>query len=349
MYKFLYVLVISAGLFSAAAGYFCWQMYWVEPERGAAPVMIEFKAGESAGELANRLEAAKIIGSARIFKWYLQRKKWDTKIAAGYFTFFPGENISSVADALINPSASSVKLLFKEGQTVRDYGHNVLEYNGIAQAEELQELTGFQAVDYRWNKDMPIPKDFSGDFDFLKDKPKYLGLEGYLFPDTYFVNKTDGVEKLARLMLQNFGKKLTPEIRSEISRQDKTIHEVATMASLIEAEAREDADRRLISDILWRRLSIGMALQLDSTVNYVTGESKPAVSAEEMLVDSPYNTYKYRGLPPGPINNPGLEALRAAVYPEKNDYWFFLSGKDGKMYYAKTLDEHNKNKYKYLK
>ena len=117
----------------------------------------------------------------------------------------------------------------------------------------------------------------------------------------------------------------------------------------MEAEAREEKDRLLVADIIWRRLAIGMPLQLDSTVNYVTGGKKPAISSAEQLIDSPYNTYKYAGLPLGPIDNPGLESIRATIYPEKNDYWFFLSGKDGVMYYAKNLAGHNENKNKYLK
>ncbi len=138
-------------------------------------------------------------------------------------------------------------------------------------------------------------------------------------------------------------------MRAEIARQNKKIHEIITMASLIEAEARNDADRRMVSDVLWRRLAIGMGLQLDSTVNYLTGNDKPAVSFDETQINSLYNTYKYRGLPPGPINNPSLSSILAAVYPEKNEYWFFLADKEGTIHFSKTLEEHNNFKYQYLK
>jgi UPF0755 protein len=224
-----------------------------------------------------------------------------------------------------------------------------LEGKGLFQAEELHEAVGFPAVDYRQSKDLPQLADWPAQFDFLKDKPKYVGLEGYLFPDTYRVYADATIKDIVTKMLENFGKKLTPEMRLEIAKQKKTIFQVVTVASLVEAEARSDADRHLVADIIWRRLAFGMPLQLDSTVNYATGGKKAAISLAEQALNSPYNTYRYPGLPLGPINNPALTALQSAIYPEENNYWYFLTGTDGKMYYAKDLNGHNINKYRYLK
>ncbi len=184
---------------------------------------------------------------------------------------------------------------------------------------------------------------------WTKDAPDLKGREGYLFPDTYLFNKSYPLNVLIKMMTDNFEKKITPELRQEIERQGKNLPEIIIATSLIEAEARTAEDRKLVADIIWRRLANNMPLQLDSTVNYVTGEKKPAISLKEQDIDSPYNTYKYKGLPPGPINNPGLESIEAAIYPQKNNYWYFLTGKDGKMYYAKNLEEHNLNKMKYLR
>jgi len=120
------------------------------------------------------------------------------------------------------------------------------------------------------------------------------------------------------------------------------------MASVIEREVRSEEDRALVSDIFWKRVEAGRGLEADSTVNYITGHSKPSVSYEETRIDHPWNTYKYRGLPPGPIGNPSLSSLIAAIRPKANPYWYFLTDPQGKVYYGRTLEEHSANR-KYLR
>lgn len=329
-----------------AAGYVSWRVFWIKPDPQAGIMLFEISEGENLDSISRELYSAG-FAHTRFLDWYLRLKGWDKKIQSGVFELRLGLSIRDLAKILTNPEAAEMKLTFIEGQNLRDYGH-FLEYNGIAMAEELHELVGFPTVDYRWTKDMPAPKDFSSQFDFLKNKPRYISLEGYLFPDTYRFKKSAGAEEIVTKLLENFGRKLTPELRVEISRQGKSIFEIITMASLIEAEAREEKDRRMVADILWRRLAIGMPLQVDSSVNYITGQKKPAISSAEQKIDSLYNTYKYPGLPLGPINNPGLSVIRAAIYPEKNDYWFFLSDKEGAIHYAKNLKEHSENREKAL-
>ena len=151
--------------------------------------------------------------------------------------------------------------------------------------------------------------------------------EGHLFPDTYRFYKTSKPEQVMARMRENFDKKLAPEILAEIKKQNKTLRDIIIMASLLEEEVKSTEDRKLAAGILWKRLKLGMGLQVDSAPD----------------------TYRYRGLPPGPISNPGLDAILAAVYPAPSPYLYYLSGKDGKTRYAKTLDEHALNKYKYLK
>ncbi|MBU0545924.1 endolytic transglycosylase MltG [Patescibacteria group bacterium] len=329
-------------------GYVNYQTYWMKPSAGAQDVSIEIKEGESVAQLANELKQAEVIKNIWLFKRYLAKNGMDKKLQVGTFVMKPNMNIKSVALILNDPHIASTKVLFKEGETVKDYGDE-LEKSDLMRSAEFQGLVGYPAVNYCLNESLDKPKDFSDEFDFLLDKPKCLGLEGYLFPDTYFFANDAPAEVVARKMLENFGVKLDSGLRAEIARQNKTIHEIITMASLIEAEAREESDRALVSDVLWRRNSVGMGLELDSTVNYLTGNSKPSISFTEKEINSLYNTYKYRGLPPGPINNPSLSAIKAAIYPEKNDYWFFLADKEGKVHFGKTLEEHNQLKYKYLK
>jgi len=181
------------------------------------------------------------------------------------------------------------------------------------------------------------------------------GKEGYLFPDTYRVYASSTPAEIADKMLANFEVKVTPEMRAEIKRQGKTLEDIIIMASLIEKEAPvdysldEDRDARIVSGIFWNRMKIGQGLQSDATLSYILKDNKDQHSGGELEVDSPYNTYKYRGLPPGPIANPGLLAIKAAVSPLATSYYYFLTTPDKKIFYAKTYEEHLQNKYKYLK
>ena len=148
-------------------------------------------------------------------------------------------------------------------------------------------------------------------------------------------------------MIVNFDKKLNSDLRQQILEQKKTIFDVITMASLLEKEVRTLEDKKIVSGILWKRLSVGMALQLDCTVNYVTGKNHPGVLIKDTKINSPYNTYKYPGLPKGPISNPGMNSIIATLNPTKTDYWFYLT--DGTTHFSKTAEEHSAKKAKYLK
>ena len=173
-----------------------------------------------------------------------------------------------------------------------------------------------------------------------------INKEGYLFPDTYFLPDTARPKSVLNLMLGTFDEKIKSV--SGLATSTKSLNEILTMASIIEAEALDKESRRIISGILWKRIQIGMPLQVDATFSYVNGESTFQLSLDDLKIDSPYNTYKYKGLPPGPINNPGIDAIEAALYPKTSKYLYFLTGHDGKMYYGRTFEEHKRNKAKYL-
>lgn len=194
----------------------------------------------------------------------------------------------------------------------------------------------------------------------VKDIEEYLGgkidpnLEGYLFPDTYEIYPEEGIEEIVERMLNNFdkkvrsrfGKELTPlEIESLTGLSSNTI----IMASLLEKEVQTLEDKKIVSGILWKRLENNMPLQIDATITYITGKKSTKITKEELKIDSPYNTYKYKGLPAGPICNPGLESIEAAIYPELSSFWFYLSTPDGQTIFSKTLKEHNIAKEKYLR
>jgi len=251
--------------------------------------------------------------------------------------------------------ADEETLTIPEGWSVQDIGQ-YLERTGKWTSQDFLNIVGWPRVDYRNQKSKTKPVDFSGQYDFLADKPGYYGLEGYLFPDTYRVYASSTVTEIVDKMLANFDQKLTPKMRAEIKAQGKTINEVIILASIIEKEApinyQKDDNRsaRIISGIFWNRIGIGQGLQSDATLSYIFNDNKSQHSGRDLEIDSPYNTYKYRGLPPGPICNPGILAIEAAIYPIATDYYYFLTSKDGgEVYYARNYDEHLQNKYKYLR
>lgn len=191
--------------------------------------------------------------------------------------------------------------------------------------------------------------DWRDDYAFLTDAPARASLEGYLFPDTYRIFASSTAEEITRKMLSNFDSKLTPEMLQEIQRQKKTLPQIVTMASIVEKEVTSVADMKIVAGIFWDRIKNGQALESCATLAYVLGENKAQYSYEDTRIDSPYNTYLHRDLPPGPIANPGLNALTAAIYPTYTDYNYFLSRPDtGATVFSKTYEEHTKNKQKYL-
>jgi UPF0755 protein len=253
---------------------------------------------------------------------------------------------------LVYKSELTIKVL--EGWTVDDLDNYLISFGKLDRAS-LDKIIGLPKIDYRQFASS-TPPDLSEKFSFLKDKPSYYSLEGFLFPDTYRVYEDASAADIVDKMLTNFDKKLTPQMRTDIAAQGKTIYEVVIMASLIEKEApinysdAENKDARIVSDIFWGRIDSGQALQSDATLTYLLADNNASHSGADLEIDSPYNTYKYKGLPPTPICNPGLRALEAAIYPIKTNYNYFLTSRDGKnIYYAKTYEEHLNNKYKYLK
>lgn len=178
-----------------------------------------------------------------------------------------------------------------------------------------------------------------------------VSFEGYLAPNTYRVYATASVADIIGVLEGQREKEFTPDLKKTITGQGRTIHQILTLASILEKEVRAKEDKAKVSDIFWRRHDVGMGLQADSTVHYVVGkEGDVFTSAEDRAVKNLWNTYQYPKLPPGPISNPSLDSIMAAVKPNPNDYWYFLTTLDtGEVKYARTLTEHNENVRKFLK
>ncbi len=224
---------------------------------------------------------------------------------------------------------------------------------GIVKSEdEFYALVGKPAYNYKVHNELAPKLDFvsTSSFDyFFHYKSKNLSYEGYFLPDTYRVYADAKPIEIIEKIFDNLNTKITPQMRSDAMAQGKSWEEILTMASVVEKEAPTADSMGMVADIFWRRENAGWPLQSCATVNYVTGKSDPAVTAKDKDVNSLFNTYLYPGLPLGPISNPSLTAIKATIYPTKNDNWYFMSGTDGAMHYAKTLDEHNRNVRKYLR
>lgn len=306
------------------------------------------KKGDNLFQIAERLEELDLIKNRFLFNFYVILRGEQRKLQAGEYLFSPGMSASEISQKIISGDVIKEKITIIEGWNLRDIAW-YFENLGMFQAEELFELIGFPLIDYSLTEELPTPKDFSDEFGFLEDKPKNVNLEGYLFPDTYEVNRGRELELIVRKMLSNFDKKLTPDLREEIKIQEKSIFEIITMASLLEKEVKTSEEKKLASGVLWKRLANNIPLQVDASITYITGEKTIKVSKEDTEIDSPYNTYKYKGLPLGPICNPGLESILAAIYPEDSFYWFYLSIPGGETIFSKNYEEHNLAKAKYLK
>ena len=260
------------------------------------PAVVRIEEGSSVRSVSLKLKSEKIIRSRTIFE--------------GFVVLYGGEKRLIPSDYLFETKTP----VFEVARRIAK-GETGLPPNSVTIPEGFTREEIAQALAAKLSS-----------FDKVKFTAMTKDKEGYLFPDTYFFLSGDNEETAVKLMTENYEKKVAP-LRPEIAAQNKTEKDIIIMASLIEGEANGDTDRGYISGILWRRLSIGMALQVDVAME----------------------TYKSRGLPKAPIGNPGLESIKAAIHPVKSNYLYYLHDPQGNIHYATSFEEHKQNKLKYLK
>lgn len=313
--------------------------------------IFEIREGDDLQKISSELVQQGYVRSRSLFKFAVVFAGSSKNLMFGDYFFERPLSLIEIARRIGEGifGIERVKVTIPEGSNL--YEISVLfEHAGMFAKKEFFSVTGVPGVDYSEAVagSAPILRDFSSEANLLLQKPRLVSLEGYLFPDTYFFLRSDTPEKVIVKMLANLERKVTPELREEITRQGKNIHDVLTVASLLEEEARKDEDRRIISGILWKRIEKGMPLQVDAALTYVTGKASLSLTGGDLRQDSPYNTYRHKGLPLGPVSNPGLAAFDAALHPAKTPYLFYLSDRRGKLYYGKTHEGHVANKRKYL-
>lgn len=323
-------------------------LFLAPPSGDSAEKIFVIKKGEGVHEISQHLKEQNVVRNKLIFETYVWLKHIQGKFQAGEHNLRQNMTIWEIVPVLTSVgdlNERDIKIL--EGWNNTEIA-NYLEQEGVVSKDMFMgAAANYDLVNYG--------------YEFLADRPMGATFEGYLFPDTYRIYKELPAELLGgededaatarhiiKKMLSNFDQKLSADLRAEIARQKKTIFEIITMASVVEKEARGD-DMAMVADIFWRRIEEGIALQSDATVNYATGKYETQPSYDDLKIDSGYNTYKYRGLPEGPIGNPSVEAIRAAIYPKTNNFWYFLTTGDGRMIYSRNFDEHKANKLKYLR
>lgn len=344
MRTFFLVLLVALLL---PLGWYANAAYWA---KGDAKTLATFSIpqGASARDVGAELARSRVISSELAFRLYLKLHAGATRFQPGTYTLPVHGSIEAAITEVTKPVMQKEKTLrIIEGWSLYEIGAEI-ERLGIGTKDEFFALTGYPATDYRTRSVRPVratsTHDWKEEFPILLDKPDYVSLEGYLFPDTYRFASDATPEDVVRRLLREFTEKFSPELATAAEKQGKSVFEAVTMASILEREVRGEVDRRMVSDLLWRRLAEGWPLQVDSSVNYVTRKGDPSITYADRDLDSPYNTYKYKGLPLGPISNPGLDSLQAALEPKKNPYWFFLTTKTGEVKYGRTIEEHAANR-----
>jgi len=338
--KIFLIIIILAAAFTGLA----WQKTNNPADPNGADRFFTVNAGESTNQISENLFSQKLIKSKLAFETYVWARGWEGTIKAGEHTLSPKLSVREIAGALVRGDTinreTDIKII--EGWRINDIDKYLAD-NQILAAGEFKALA---------DNELQVKSAKLKAFDFLNNIPESATLEGYLFPDTYRVFKDSSAEDIAAIMLANFDRKLNPELWNEIERQGKSVHEIITMASLIEKEVRTAEDMKIVSGIFWNRINNGQALQSCATLAYIIGVNKTQYSEEDTKIDSPYNTYQNRGLPPGPIANPGLNAINAAIYPTPNNYNFFLTAEvngEDKVIYSETFEDHVRNKGIYLR
>lgn len=328
---FLIILLLLIGATYWGHTFLSRQYAPVDPQDNR-PIDVRIPANSTARDIAVQLEEQGLIHSERAFLSYCRKEGLDGQLKAGHYVFTRSQSVAEIAGAIARGAVVTKTITIPEGFTVAQIGQLLIENNICTDAEWEEALQA----------EYP--------FDFLTNvSPRANNkLEGFLFPDTYVIPDDIKAQELIQHMLATFDQVWQDELAASASETSLTINEVVTLASLIEREAQVSAEREVISGVIYNRLERGMLLQIDASVLYCLPNHKQKVTYADLEVNNPYNTYKNPGLPPGPIANPGLASLKAALHPQKHDYLYYVAKGDGSHHFSLTYDEHLIAKGRYI-
>ena len=320
--KYLIIVILAVALLfvSEVTGVF----------KNKVPKNIRVEYGSSLSQIADTLKDEKLIGSKVMFK-LLAYGKIDS-FKAGDHKFNSHNYFSIIKELQTSPQMMGINVTIPEGYEQREIAL-LLEKNGICSAEEFNSKAKASNFKEYW---------------FLQNIPKReYELEGYLFPDTYTFGNTESAESIIRKMLNNFDNKISADMRNRAEKLNISFDDVIIMASIVEREAAADNEYKKVAGVFYNRMKDNPEtagfLQSCATVQYILKERKDVLSLSDTKIDSPYNTYKYKGLPIGPVASPGLKTIEAALYPENTAYLYFVADGNGKHYFAVTYEEHQNN------
>lgn len=277
-----------------------------------SPQVFVVRKGESSASVSRRLAEADLIKSNLAFRFLVYIKGYSGKVQAGSFELSSSQNNQEIMRSLTH-GTTDIWLTFPEG----------------------------------WRKEQMADRLKANLMDF--DKRDFLDLaqEGYLFPDTYLVPKAVDADQMLKIFAKNFDSKVSPEV----AESNLTLNQILTLASLVEREVQTSQDKAMVAGILIKRWQADWPLQIDATLQYAKGTAAdwwPKVTGADKKINSSYNTYQHKGLPAGPICNPGLDSIKAVLQPQASNFWFYLSDAQGQTHYAITSEQHSQNIAKYL-
>ncbi len=338
------IIYIGSIIFFLGALFFALYQYNItQPiSSNSQTIKFEVKKGEGLKQISENLYRNHLIRAKFYFDLYIWINNLDNKLQAGVYNLDKNFNIKKIANILsqgqVINQEKEIKII--EGWNIKDI-NTYLKEKRIIKDDEFSRAALSPIANWNFSFDLPS---------FLRDVPKTANLEGFLFPDTYRIYNNASVEDVIFKMLSNFDKKVDSQMRTDILKQEKNLYEIIILASIVEKEVKSEEDMKIVAGIFWNRLKRGQPLESCATLAYILGVNKKQYSQEDTQIDSPYNTYRHKGLPPGPICNPSLQAIKAAIYPIYTDYNYFLtSSVDGKTIFSRTYQEHLKNKARYLK
>jgi UPF0755 protein len=315
--KLLVLMILLLGLFGLTTG---GALYTVSlpPSTFVAPTVVNIEPGSSIKTISRKLEEANVVRSGTLLYLLVTLYYEPTDVKASIYVFEEPLTTKQVAKRLV------------EG----DFGNDLIKFT---------HYEGERATSIADNAEKTLIN-----FDKEAFLARAVPLEGKLYPETYHIPKTFTADELVDLMIETFAKK-TEDIQPLIDINPLSYEEILVLASILEREANSPESMRIVSGILQGRMAVGMPLQADASIEYILDKPLKELTSDDLKIDSPYNTYTNRGLPPTPIGNPGIDAIMAALQPEKTDYVYYITDAEGNFHYAKTYDEHLTNVERYLR
>lgn len=304
--------------------YYGYKLYIPVDGQQQVEKIIKIDSGSSLVLISQKLYQQNLINNPFIFKTYVKLKGWEDNIQAGYYRLNSGVPIVDIVKKLAAGETATYQFTIPEGATVEEIAVKINNKGYQINKEKFLQLAKKEKLNFLDNR----------------EQTKY-NLEGFLFPETYRFSYGSSEEEIINKMLAEFKRQINP-LRDTIKRSEYSLYQIIIIASLIEAEAKVTEELTLISSVIYNRLQRKMKLQLDATIQYVLPERKARLFYSDLEVGSLYNTYHYYGLPPGPINNPGLEAIKAALNPAETDYLYYVAIGNGRHKFTKTYQQHLK-------